>query len=103
MSLGTPKGVLATHESFASAIRHQNEALGWTSDSRIFDFASYAFGTDTAGVLSGALSCKIDFLIFASPQPIHKRLLTHAFCRCGLGHFVTNALRRRLHMCSLGI
>ncbi|KAK7227934.1 hypothetical protein V2G26_000104, partial [Clonostachys chloroleuca] len=42
-STGTPKGVIVTHSNFSSAIKHQRDALGFTTDSRVFDFASYAF------------------------------------------------------------
>uniref|UniRef100_A0A0B7KMI0 Carrier domain-containing protein n=1 Tax=Bionectria ochroleuca TaxID=29856 RepID=A0A0B7KMI0_BIOOC len=42
-STGTPKGVIVTHSNFSSAIKHQRDALGFTADSRVFDFASYAF------------------------------------------------------------
>jgi amino acid adenylation domain-containing protein len=42
-STGTPKGVVITHANFASAIEHQQAALGFSPASRVFDFASYAF------------------------------------------------------------
>jgi amino acid adenylation domain-containing protein len=42
-STGTPKGVIITHSNFSSAIQHQQTKLGFTSSSRVFDFASYAF------------------------------------------------------------
>lgn len=40
---GTPKGVLITHANFSSAVKHQASALGFSSRSRVFDFASYSF------------------------------------------------------------
>lgn len=40
---GTPKGVAITHRNFCSAMKHQIESLGFTSQSRVFDFSSYAF------------------------------------------------------------
>ncbi|KAF7198574.1 Nonribosomal peptide synthase atnA [Pseudocercospora fuligena] len=42
-STGTPKGVVVTHANFASALLHQREKLGLTRQSRVLDFASYAF------------------------------------------------------------
>lgn len=40
---GTPKGVLVTHANFSSAVKHQAAVLGFSSRSRVFDFASYSF------------------------------------------------------------
>lgn len=40
---GTPKGVLITHANFSSAVKHQAAVLGFSSRSRVFDFASYSF------------------------------------------------------------
>lgn len=42
-STGVPKGAVNTHRGFASAIKHQQEYLGYKSAARVFDFASYAF------------------------------------------------------------
>ncbi|KAF7556526.1 hypothetical protein G7Z17_g1316 [Cylindrodendrum hubeiense] len=42
-STGVPKGVVITHANFSSAVKHQATMLGYSNDSRIFDFASYAF------------------------------------------------------------
>lgn len=42
-STGTPKGVLISHKNFASALAHQAKVLGFSENSRTFDFASYAF------------------------------------------------------------
>ncbi|KXT09537.1 hypothetical protein AC579_9092 [Pseudocercospora musae] len=42
-STGIPKGVIVTHGNFASALVHQKEKLGLTRQSRVLDFASYAF------------------------------------------------------------
>ncbi|KAF4471665.1 non-ribosomal peptide synthetase [Fusarium albosuccineum] len=42
-STGTPKGALLSHANFASELHHQLSLLGFTSESRVFDFASYAF------------------------------------------------------------
>ncbi|GJN70060.1 putative NRPS-like protein biosynthetic cluster [Purpureocillium lilacinum] len=42
-SSGTPKGVVLTHENFCSSLKYQLELFGFTSGSRVFDFASYAF------------------------------------------------------------
>ncbi|KAG6038311.1 putative NRPS-like protein biosynthetic cluster [Claviceps citrina] len=42
-STGTPKGVVVSHASFSSASVYQRQALGFTSDDRVLDFASPAF------------------------------------------------------------
>ncbi|KJZ74704.1 hypothetical protein HIM_05821 [Hirsutella minnesotensis 3608] len=42
-STGTPKGAIVTHSNFASAIEYQQREMGYSSTSRVFDFASYAF------------------------------------------------------------
>ncbi|KAK5991451.1 Nonribosomal peptide synthetase dtxS1 [Cladobotryum mycophilum] len=42
-STGTPKGVVLTHANFSSSMHHQTELLGFNRESRVFDFASYAF------------------------------------------------------------
>lgn len=42
-SSGEPKGIVLTHANLSSALIHQNKALGFGSDSRTFDFASYSF------------------------------------------------------------
>ena len=42
-STSVPKGVEISHANFASSIFHQLGPLGFTSTSRIFDYASYAF------------------------------------------------------------
>ena len=42
-STGTPKGATVSHRNFCSAITYQQEALGFSNTSRVFDFSSYAF------------------------------------------------------------
>ncbi|KAK4610422.1 Nonribosomal peptide synthetase dtxS1 [Fulvia fulva] len=42
-STGKPKGIVIDHQNFSSALRHQTAQLGFTRDTRTFDFASYAF------------------------------------------------------------
>ncbi|OQE00170.1 hypothetical protein PENVUL_c057G01069 [Penicillium vulpinum] len=42
-STGVPKGVLVSHENFCSAVHYQLELLGFNRESRVLDFASYAF------------------------------------------------------------
>lgn len=42
-STGTPKGAIVTHGNFCSAIAHQQREMGYDDQSRVFDFASYAF------------------------------------------------------------
>ena len=42
-STGVPKAALMTHRNFASAVYHQQSALGFTLTDQVFDFSSYAF------------------------------------------------------------
>ncbi|KAJ3498686.1 hypothetical protein NLG97_g931 [Lecanicillium saksenae] len=42
-STGVPKGVVLTHQNICAALAYQKNALGFRSDSRVLDFASYAF------------------------------------------------------------
>ncbi|ETS76399.1 hypothetical protein PFICI_11786 [Pestalotiopsis fici W106-1] len=49
-STGTPKGVVISHSNFSSAINHQ-QALGFRSTSRVYDFASYAFDVSWSNCL----------------------------------------------------
>ncbi|KAK9417247.1 putative Nonribosomal peptide synthetase [Seiridium unicorne] len=42
-STGAPKGAILTHEGFCSAIKHQRSVLGLHQETRLYDFASYAF------------------------------------------------------------
>ncbi|TRX87715.1 hypothetical protein FHL15_011392 [Xylaria flabelliformis] len=55
-STGTPKGAMITHRNFSSAIRHQRAAFGFRPDSRVFDFASYAYTAVWFNILH-TLSC----------------------------------------------
>jgi amino acid adenylation domain-containing protein len=52
-STGTPKGVIITHSNFSSAVKHQGTFLGYNTQTRVYDFASYSF--DIA--LSNLLHC----------------------------------------------
>lgn len=52
-STGVPKGVVVTHSNIASAIKHQRQALGFTSESRVFDFSSYMFDVVWCNLLQG--------------------------------------------------
>ncbi|KAK5988006.1 Nonribosomal peptide synthetase dtxS1 [Cladobotryum mycophilum] len=60
-SSGTPKGVKISHQNLASALHHQTQRLGFTSDSRVFDFASYSFDASLSTIFfalaSGACLC----------------------------------------------
>jgi non-ribosomal peptide synthetase component F len=60
-SIGTPKGVVLTYTSFCSALHHQLDYFGFNSESRVFDFASYAFDVAVHNMLatltSGACLC----------------------------------------------
>lgn len=42
-STGTPKGTMLTHGNISTGILHQQIPLGLSTDSRVFDFASYSF------------------------------------------------------------
>ncbi|OTA60874.1 acetyl-CoA synthetase-like protein [Hypoxylon sp. EC38] len=42
-STGTPKGVVSEHSSFSAAIHPYTQAVGLDHESRVFQFASYAF------------------------------------------------------------
>ncbi|KAJ4147889.1 hypothetical protein LMH87_002388 [Akanthomyces muscarius] len=52
-STGNPKGVLVTHSNIASAIKHQQQALGFSKASRVYDFASYTFDLVWCNLLQG--------------------------------------------------
>ncbi|XP_044715671.1 AMP-binding enzyme domain-containing protein [Hirsutella rhossiliensis] len=60
-STGKPKGAILTHANYASALHHQLRPLGFSRDSRVFDFASYAFDVSVHNVFatltSGACLC----------------------------------------------
>jgi amino acid adenylation domain-containing protein len=65
-STGTPKGVIITHSNFTSAIRHQQASLGFTSLSRVYDFAMYSFDVTWSNFLhtisaGGCLCIPSDF------------------------------------------
>ncbi|KAJ3498097.1 hypothetical protein NLG97_g1389 [Lecanicillium saksenae] len=51
-STGLPKGIVLTHESFYTAFKHQAHLLGFTPNSRTFDFASYSFDVAVHNVLT---------------------------------------------------
>ncbi|KAK5994353.1 Nonribosomal peptide synthetase dtxS1 [Cladobotryum mycophilum] len=42
-STGAPKGVLISHENSASALRYQQDVMGLTQSSRVYEFSSYSF------------------------------------------------------------
>ncbi|SPJ78124.1 uncharacterized protein FTOL_06513 [Fusarium torulosum] len=42
-STGTPKGAMLSHANFCSQIKYQAEILGYTQDTRVFDYAAYSF------------------------------------------------------------
>lgn len=50
-STGTPKGVMVTHANMASAITHQQAAHHFHPQSRVYDFASYAFDVAWSNVI----------------------------------------------------
>ncbi|PHH78035.1 hypothetical protein CDD80_7450 [Ophiocordyceps camponoti-rufipedis] len=60
-STGKPKGVVITHQNFYTATHTQRTLLGIKSDSRVFDFSSYAFDVAWLNLLkaltAGACLC----------------------------------------------
>ncbi|GLB04474.1 nonribosomal peptide synthase [Aspergillus tubingensis] len=40
---GTPKGLVITHTNYASSLNHQLPLLGFTEETRLYDFSSYGF------------------------------------------------------------
>lgn len=50
-STGAPKGAIITHANFCSAIRHQQQQLGFEKSSRVFDYTSYSFDVAWSNVL----------------------------------------------------
>jgi non-ribosomal peptide synthetase component F len=50
-SPGTPKGVVISHSNFARAAYYQKGLLRFTSSSRIYDYASYAFDVSWSNFL----------------------------------------------------
>ncbi|KAF5027365.1 hypothetical protein F66182_525 [Fusarium sp. NRRL 66182] len=60
-STGTPKGVVITHSNFSTAQREGHQVLRFSSDARVFDFASYAFDVSWSNLLNtltlGACLC----------------------------------------------
>ncbi|KAJ6784263.1 hypothetical protein PWT90_03904 [Aphanocladium album] len=50
-STGKPKGVSIRHYNLCSAVKYQQRAHGFMPDSRVYDFASYAFDVSWMNVL----------------------------------------------------
>ncbi|KAF1735675.1 Nonribosomal peptide synthetase dtxS1 [Beauveria bassiana] len=50
-STGRPKGVSIRHSNLSSAVKYQQAAHGFKPDSRVYDFASYAFDVAWMNVL----------------------------------------------------
>lgn len=50
-STGTPKGVKISHETYTSSAIPRAEAVGYADDSRVLDFASYAFDVSIDSML----------------------------------------------------
>lgn len=50
-STGTPKGVKISHESYTSSAFPRAKAVGYDEDSRVLDFASYAFDVSIDSML----------------------------------------------------
>lgn len=60
-STGIPKGVVITHRNLASALPCHVKRLGYTPDSRVYEFASYSFGASLnnmfAALTTGSCLC----------------------------------------------
>ncbi|GFG18853.1 nonribosomal peptide synthetase 4 [Aspergillus udagawae] len=60
-STGTPKGVKISHETYTSSAIPRAKAVGYTADSHVLDFASYAFDVSIDSMLltlgSGGCLC----------------------------------------------
>ncbi|TLD11454.1 hypothetical protein PspLS_11920 [Pyricularia sp. CBS 133598] len=60
-STGVPKGVMITHANFTSALRHQQAILCLNDQTRLLDFAPYAFDAswynNLSPITSGGTSC----------------------------------------------
>ncbi|KAI1608519.1 nonribosomal siderophore peptide synthase Sid2 [Exophiala viscosa] len=50
-STGVPKGVMISHETYTSSAIPRAEAVGYTEQSRVLDFASYAFDVSIDSML----------------------------------------------------
>ena len=50
-STGTPKGVKISHQTYSSSAIPRARAVGYTEDSRVLDFASYAFDVSIDSML----------------------------------------------------
>ncbi|KAL2064470.1 hypothetical protein VTL71DRAFT_4964 [Oculimacula yallundae] len=50
-STGTPKGVKISHETYTSSAYPRAKAVGYTEESRVLDFASYAFDVSIDSML----------------------------------------------------
>ncbi|KAJ5814761.1 AMP-binding enzyme [Penicillium riverlandense] len=50
-STGTPKGVKISHQTYTSSAIPRAKAVGYTEDSRVLDFASYAFDVSIDSML----------------------------------------------------
>ncbi|GIZ45626.1 hypothetical protein CKM354_000878400 [Cercospora kikuchii] len=51
-STGVPKGVVTTHQNFASATTHQRKRLKVSHGTRVFDFVSYSFDVAWSNLLN---------------------------------------------------
>jgi non-ribosomal peptide synthetase component F len=55
-STGVPKAVVISHQNFCTAITYQGEVLGFGKNSRVLDFASYAFDVACLNLLKTLIS-----------------------------------------------
>lgn len=56
-STGTPKGVKISHGTYTSSAIPRAKAVGYTQDSRVLDFASYAFDVSIDSMLLTLANC----------------------------------------------
>lgn len=55
-STGAPKGVMISHANAVSAMHYQTKIMGYTPETRLFDFASYSFDV-AISIIFSSLAC----------------------------------------------
>ncbi|KAJ6190254.1 nonribosomal peptide synthase [Penicillium mononematosum] len=95
-STGKPKGVVIEHQSYCSGARHHLKAFGIRRDSRVLQFASYAFDVSLMETLStlmaGACLC-----VMGSDQRTDPVLFRQVFDSFRISHaFLTPSFARTI-------
>ncbi|KAJ5923143.1 nonribosomal peptide synthase [Penicillium verrucosum] len=95
-STGKPKGVVIEHQSYCSGAQHHLKAFGISRDSRILQFASYAFDVSLMETLStlmaGACLC-----VMSSDQRTDPDLFRQVFESFQISHaFLTPSFARTI-------